>query len=118
MMERILDWVIPAANADTYGSPAGPQGGGLSFVVMLVVFFVFIYFFVWRPQNKRAKELQSLIDGLAVGDEVMTAGGIIGRVAKINDQYIKLATSDSTEIALQKSAVSTILPKGTLKSIN
>jgi preprotein translocase subunit YajC len=108
--------MISNAYADTMA--AGPQqGGGMSFVVMLVVFVVFMYFAIWRPQNKRAREQQNLLNSLTKGDEVMTAGGMLGRIAKISDQYVTLALNGNVEVVMQKSSVVNVLPKGTLKSL-
>ena len=76
-----------------------------------------MYFIMWRPQSKRAKEHKDLMGALAKGDEVVTAGGIVGKIAKISDSYIMMAVSDNVEIAVQKSSIATVLPKGTLKSI-
>jgi len=70
-----------------------------------------------RPQSKRAKEHRNLIGGLAKGDEVVTAGGILGRISKISDAYITLALTDNVEILVQKSSIVNALPKGTLKTL-
>jgi preprotein translocase subunit YajC len=118
MMEQIVDFFVSNAYADSpLAVAAGPQGGGFSFVIMFVVFFLFIYFVIWRPQNRRAKEQQNLINSIAKGDEVMTAGGMLGRVTKITDQYVGISIANNVEILMQKSAVTSILPKGTIKSI-
>jgi preprotein translocase subunit YajC len=93
------------------------QGGGFSFLLPVVVFFIFIYFFMWRPQSKRAKEQQSLMESLSKGDEVMTAGGLLGRIGKISGQYVTLTVAENVDIAIQKSSVVSVLPKGTLKTI-
>lgn len=116
-MEQILSFLLPNAYAEAVGAPTGPQGGSLSFVIMCVVLFLFIYFAILRPQNKRAKELQNLLSSLAKGDEVVTAGGLVGRITKLNDQYIVLSVANNVEIIMQKSSVVTVLPKGTLKTI-
>ena len=117
-MEQFVNFFVSNAYADSLGvAPAGPQGGGFSFVLMFVVFFLFIYFAIWRPQNRRAKEQHNLLGSLAKGDEVMTAGGLLGRITKVTDQYIALSIANNVEILLQKSAVANILPKGTIKSI-
>lgn len=120
MMDQILNFLVPNAYADSLGSMAGagPQGGGYSFIIMFVVFFLFIYFAIWRPQNKRAKEQQNLLESLAKGDEVLTAGGLLGKIAKISGQYITLSVANNVEIVLQKSAVVNVMPKGTLKTIS
>lgn len=120
MMDQVLDFFISNAHADALGSLAGPPGqpgGGYSFVFMFIVFFIFIYFAIWRPQNKRAKEQKSLLDSLAKGDEVVTAGGLLGRITKVNDQYITLAIANNVEIIMQKMSVASVMPKGTLKTL-
>jgi preprotein translocase subunit YajC len=112
----ISTFFISTASAQTAAVPA-PQGGGFSFMIMFVVFFLFIYFAIWRPQNKRAKEQQNLLNSLAKGDEVVTAGGLLGRINKINDQYLTLSIANNVDIVIQKSSVISVMPKGTLKAI-
>ena len=70
-----------------------------------------------RPENKRRKTHQEMISSLEMGDEIVTVGGILGKVSKITDQYIELSISDNTKIKIQKTSISAVLPKGTLKSI-
>lgn len=115
MMEQLLNFFIPTAYAAD--AAAAPQSGGLSFTLMFVIFFLFIYFAIWRPQSKRAKEQSNLMGSLAKGDEVMTIGGMAGKITKISDQYITLTIANNVEIVMQKTAVATVLPKGTIKSI-
>jgi preprotein translocase subunit YajC len=118
MIEQLLSFFVSSAYAADAPVAAAPQqGGGLSFMMMFVVFFIFIYFAIWRPQSKRAKEQQNLLGSLAKGDEIITVGGLIGRVTKLTDQYIAITVADNVEIMMQKSAVVSVLPKGTLKSI-
>jgi preprotein translocase subunit YajC len=80
-------------------------------------FVVIFYFLIWRPQAKRAKELRSLLDNLKAGDEVMTSGGLLGRINRIEEHYVSLQVSDNVELKMQKNSVTAVLPKGTLKSI-
>lgn len=115
MMEKFLNFFISNAYADTAGA-AGQNGGGFSFLIMFLVFFAFIYFAVWRPQSKRAKEMQTLLSSLNKGDEVLTNSGILGRISKISDQYITLAIAENVEVMIQKSSVMSVLPKGTIKA--
>ena len=84
---------------------------------LLFGFMILIYFLMIRPENKRRKTHQEMLASIEVGNEVVTAGGILGKVSKISDQYIELSISDSTKIKVQKTSISTVLPKGTLKSI-
>jgi preprotein translocase subunit YajC len=83
---------------------------------MLVVFFGIFYFLLIRPQTKRNKEHQGLVNNLQKGDEVVTSGGILGRIVKIEENILTLALNATTEIKIQKNAIATLLPKGTLKN--
>jgi preprotein translocase subunit YajC len=119
-MDQVLDFFISNAHAQSLGSIAGTPGqpgGGYSFIIMFVVFFIFIYFAIWRPQNKRAKEQKSLLNSLAKGDEVVTAGGLLGRITKVSDQYVTVAVANNVEIVMQKMSVVNVMPKGTLKTL-
>ena len=84
---------------------------------LLFGFMILIYFLMIRPENKRRKTHQAMISSLEMGDEIVTAGGILGKVSKITDQYIELSISENTKIKIQKTSISAVLPKGTLKSI-
>ena len=94
-----------------------PEGSFLSMLPMLVIFIAVFYFLLIRPQSKRAKEHKELVDSLTVGDEVLTNGGIVGRLTKLRDNYIVIAVSKEVEITMQKSAIASVLPKGTLDSV-
>lgn len=83
----------------------------------LVLMFVVMYFLMIRPQQKRAKEQRAMMDALAKGDEVVTAGGILGRVTKVTDAYVTVEMAVGTEVVIQKSSVTMLLPKGTLKAL-
>jgi preprotein translocase subunit YajC len=107
------------SNAYAQAPAAADAGlmGNLSTFLPLVLMFVVMYFLMIRPQQKRAKEQKAMMDALAKGDEVVTSGGILGRVSKVNDSYVTLEIAPNTEIVVQKNAISTLLPKGTLKSL-
>ena len=92
-------------------------GGNLTSFLPLVLMFVVMYFLMIRPQQKRAKEQRELMDALAKGDEVVTAGGMLGRVVKVVDAYVTIEVASGTEITVQKSSITTLLPKGTLKAL-
>ena len=96
-------------------APAGDPGfiGFLPIILM----FVLLYFLMIRPQMKRAKEHKLMVEALQKGDEVITAGGVLGRITKIGDAYIGVEIAPNTEISVQRASVQTLLPKGTLKSI-
>lgn len=114
---NLLSFLISDAYADTPVAAAPQAGGGLSMMIMLAVFVLFMYFAMWRPQSKRAKEHRDLLNSLAKGDEVVTAGGLLGKISKVTDSYVVLALNENVEITLQKSSIASALPKGTLKSI-
>lgn len=117
MMDQLLSVFVANAYAESVpgATPMPPQGSSYSFVIMFVIFFLFIYFGVWRPQNKRAKEQQNLLNSLAKGDEVVTVGGVLGKITKIVEPYLVLSVSSNTEIVVQKSSIANVLPKGTMK---
>ncbi|ALS99354.1 preprotein translocase subunit YajC [Lacimicrobium alkaliphilum] len=107
------------SNAYAQAAPAGNQGGGFEMLIMLGIFGLIFYFMLYRPQAKRAKEHKNLIASLSKGDEVLTQGGMVGKIAKVSDEkdFIELALNDSTNVVVQKSSVAAVLPKGTIKSI-
>ncbi len=108
--------MISLAHAQTAGAAADPTGGFMQLLPMILMFVV-LWFLMIRPQMKKAKEHKALLSGLAKGDEVVTQGGIAGRIAKIDDNYIKLEIASGVEISVQKPAVGMLLPKGTLKGL-
>ncbi len=92
-----------------------PQGGGLQLVFMVALFFGIMYFMIIRPQSKKAKEHASLLDALTKGDEVVTNGGILGKIVKLGYNFIELKISDSSNMKIQRHAIASIMPKGTMK---
>jgi len=108
---------ISSAIAQT--APAAAAGGDMQSSLMgmlpLVLMFVVLYFVMIRPQMKKAKEHKSMVETLAKGDEVATAGGILGRVTKLNDSFISIEVANGVEVQLQRSAVVQVLPKGSIK---
>lgn len=111
-----MSFFISNAMAAANSTPAGQSDGTFS-LVMIVAIFVLFYFMLIRPQNKRAKEHRELIGQLKKGDEIVTTGGILAKLVTVDDQFIKATIAEGVEISLQRSAVSTVLPKGTLKSL-
>jgi preprotein translocase subunit YajC len=83
----------------------------------IILMFVVLYFLMIRPQMKRQKEQKAMMEALAKGDEVVTAGGVLGKISKVADAYVTLEIANGTEIVVQKVAVTTLLPKGTIKSL-
>ena len=96
---------------------ASAAGGGYESIILIVLMFAVLYFLMIRPQMKRAKEHKTMIEALQKGDEVVAAGGVLGRVNKISDSYVTLEVADNVEIQVQRPAVQLVLPKGTLKNI-
>ena len=105
---------ISSAFAQT-AAPAGDMQSSLMSMLPLVLMFVVLYFVMIRPQMKRQKEHRAMIDALAKGDEVATAGGVIGKVTRLGDSYIGVEVASGVEVQLQRSAVVQVLPKGTVK---
>jgi preprotein translocase subunit YajC len=83
----------------------------------IVVMFIALYFLMIRPQMKRQKEHKAMIEAVSRGDEVVTSGGMLGKVTKVSDVYVSVEVADGTEVVVQKSAITTLLPKGTIKSL-
>ena len=104
---------------DALASSTGQAASGDGFFSMILIgtMFVLFYFMLIRPQNRRAKEHRELISGLKKGDEIVTSGGILAKVVSLDEQYIKVTVAPNVEISLQRGAVSTVLPKGSLKSL-
>lgn len=100
----------------TLAQAAAPQGGGLSMIIMMVVLFGLMYFMMIRPQMKRQKEHRTMVSALAKGDEVVTNGGLAGRVEEVGETFITIEIAPNVKVKLQKGAVSQVLPKGSLKS--
>ena len=113
-----MSFLIPSAFAVTAApaAAAGPAGSGFEWV-FLVGFLVIFYLMIWRPQAKRAKEQKNLLSSLQKGDEVVTNGGIAGKITKVTDDFVVVEVSDNVELKFQKQAVAATLPKGTLKGI-
>lgn len=108
---------ISSAFAQT--APAAAAGGDMQSSLMsmlpLVLMFVVLYFVMIRPQMKKQKEHRAMMDALAKGDEVVTVGGVLGKIAKLNENNLSLEVANGVEIQLQRSAVVQVLPKGTIK---
>jgi preprotein translocase subunit YajC len=108
--------MISLAHAQTAGAAADPTGGLMQMLPMILMFVV-LWFLMIRPQMKKTKEHKALLEALAKGDEVVTQGGIVGKVVKVGDSYVTVEIAAGTEVVLQKPAIGLVLPKGTLKSL-
>lgn len=111
-----MSFFINNAMAAAPGASAAQSEGAFP-LVMLVAIFVLFYFMLIRPQNKRAKEQRELMNSLKKGDEIVTAGGIIGKIVALDEQYMKISLTEGVEIMMQRNAVNSVLPKGTIKSL-
>jgi preprotein translocase subunit YajC len=104
------------SNAYAEGAPA-PQGGGFLEFLPLIALLAVFYFLILRPQQKRAKEHKALIDALQKGDEVVTMGGILGKVTKVGEENVGVEIADNVVVQVQKLAIQNVLPKGTIKAL-
>ena len=108
-----MDWFISSAHAQAAGAA---QPNPLMQMLPLVLIFVVFYFLLIRPQTKRAKEHRAMVAALAVGDEVVTGGGLLGKVTEVSDQFLTVEIADGVAVKIQRRTVQSVLPKGTLKS--
>lgn len=109
-----MDFFISPAYAQ---AGAGPGGGILPTLIMVGLFFVFMYFMIIRPQSKRQKEHRQLMEGLEKGNEVITNGGVAGKIREVGENFLVVEVAKGVEIRVQKSSVSGVVPKGTLESL-
>jgi preprotein translocase subunit YajC len=108
-----MNGLIPDAMAQAGGASPGGQFAPL---LMMVVFIAIFYFLLIRPQQKKAKEHQAMVQRLSVGDEVVTNGGILGKVTEVGDTFVTMEIADGVRIKVQKFQIGSQMPKGTLKS--
>jgi preprotein translocase subunit YajC len=108
-----MEWLIPSAYAQAAG---GAQPNAFIQLLPLVLIFVVFYFLLIRPQAKRAKEHKAMVAALAVGDEIVTSGGILGKVTETGDQFLTVEVADGVRVKVQRHTVGAVLPKGTLKN--
>ena len=112
----MLNFLISEAHAQTAGAANDPTGGLMQFLPIIAMVAV-LYFLMIRPQMKKAKEHKALMEALQKGDEVVTQGGLTGRIAKVGENYVQLEVAENTVVTVQKTAIGVVLPKGTLKSL-
>lgn len=103
--------------SNAYAAGAATAGPDLMGMLPLVVIFVLFYFMLIRPQMKRAKEQKNMMDALQKGDEVVTTGGLLGKVVKVSESYVSVEIADNLIVTVQKPAIATLLPKGTIKNL-
>lgn len=109
--------LIPAAVAAQTAADNVQAASPISTILFAIGFMLIFYFMLWRPQSKRAKEHQQLISNLKIDDEIVTTGGLIGKIVKIKEQFIVLEVAEKINIHIQKQAISAMVPKGTIKSV-
>jgi preprotein translocase subunit YajC len=112
-----MSFFIEDALAATATTAPSTSQGIISMLPMIAILILFMYFMVIRPQSKRTKEHKKLMDSLQKGDEVITIGGILGKIEKITDDLIVLNIAENTNITVQKSSISNVVPRGTIKSV-
>jgi preprotein translocase subunit YajC len=108
---------FPISPVIAQAAAAQSAGGGMQMIIMMVVLFGLMYFMMIRPQMKRQKEHRALIAALAKGDEVVTNGGIAGRVDEVGETFITVEIATNVKVKVQKGSVQQVLPKGSLKSV-
>ena len=108
----MLDFFI----SNAWAAPAQQPGGLMSFLPLIVLFAVF-YFLLIRPQLKQAKQHKQLVSSLAKGDEVVTNGGLLGKIKEVGDNFIVVEIAKETDVKVQKQAISAVMPKGTIKTL-
>lgn len=104
------------SNAYAQAAQTAPQGMNIEMIVMFGGLFAVMYFLMIRPQAKRAKEVRNMLAALQKGDEVVTGGGVLGKVTKVGDNFVSVEIASNVEIQVQKASITTLLPKGTIKS--
>ncbi len=110
-----MHFLIPEAWAAGAAHTTSPFGGSWTFLLLMAVLFVGFYLLLIRPQQKRQKQHRQMVDQIGSGDEVVTSGGMLGKVTELGDQFIGIEVAKGVEIRIQKSAIGTVLPKGTIK---
>lgn len=116
-MLGLLDFIVPAAHAQAEAGAAGQQPGLFAAIWPLLVLLPLFYFMLIRPQMKRSRETRDMLGKLAKGDEVVTSGGLAGKIVTIGENYVTVEIADRVEVKIQKSAIGSVLPKGTLKNL-
>ena len=100
--------------SDAMAAAEGQPDPLMSFLPLVLIFVVF-YFLLIRPQTKRAKEHKKMVEGLAKGDEVVTSGGLLGRITQVGENFVQVKVAEGVEVKIQKQSIATLMPKGTVK---
>lgn len=112
-----LSSIDPSMIVAATAAPAAQQPSPIGTLLMFGGLFVFMYLLIIRPQRKRQKDHQTLVDSLNKGDEVVMTSGLLGKITKVDDAYISVQAADKVELKYQRSAVHAVLPKGTIKAV-
>ena len=115
-MASLTDFFIAAAHAEGAAAPGAQQPDPLMSFLPLILIFVVFYFLLIRPQQKKVKEHKAMVDALKKGDEVVTNGGLLGRVTEVGENFVQLRIADNVEVRVQRQAVAALMPKGTMKA--
>lgn len=110
-----MDFLLNNAFAQSTSAP--PPGDPLLSFIPIIVLFVIFYFMLIRPQNKRAKEHSQMVASLTKGDEVVTNGGILGRITQVGENFVMVEVADGIQLRVQRQAIANLMPKGTLKTL-
>ena len=113
-MDALLDFFISSAAAQDAATPTG-VGAGLSGLLLPVMLIVVFYFLLIRPQQKKQKEHRAMVEALAVGTEVVTGGGVLGKVTEVGEQFLTVEVADGVHVKIQRHSISAVLPKDTIK---
>lgn len=110
-----MEFLVQSAWAE--GAPVAADGSGFASLIPLIILFVVFYFLLIRPQTKRMKEHKQMVDSLAKGDEIVTNGGLLGKIVDLGDNFLVIELAPNLEVKVQRQAVASIMPKGTLKTL-
>ncbi len=116
-MQHLFTLLLIAFSIPAFAAGETGQMGIVGQVIFFGGFILIFYFLLWRPQSKRAKQHKQLMESIGKGDEVVSSGGILGKVTKVTDNYVTIEVNPSVSFSLQKAAITAVLPKGTLKEI-
>ena len=117
-MKRTLFLMLALSSSPVFADPVGSlRAGGYDGMIMIALFIGVFYFMMIRPQQKRAKEHKNLLEGVSKGDEILTTGGLLAKVIKVSDTFLMISVSRDVEMMIQKQAIRSVLPKGTMKSV-
>jgi preprotein translocase subunit YajC len=109
-----MDLLISSAHAQQGGAGGS---GMIEFVIMIAIFFAIMYFLIIRPQSKRAKEHRAMVEALSKGDEIVTNGGLLGKVTDVGENFMRVELADGVVVIVQRQSVSAVMPKGTMKDL-